>query len=75
MGGVIFVEAGTVTQRKLPTFKTKLLWGTGFGIRYYTDYAPVRLDIAFPLQRRKIPGAKRPYDAPYQFYVSVGQAF
>ncbi len=75
VGGVAFIEAGTVSQSKVPNFGKKLLWGTGFGIRYYTDYAPVRLDIAFPLQRRKIQGAKKPYDHPYQFYVSVGQAF
>jgi len=75
IGGVAFLEAGTVSQRKIPNFGKKLLWGTGFGIRYYTAYAPVRLDVAFPLQRRKIPGAKKSYDNPYQFYVSVGQAF
>ncbi len=75
VGGVAFIEAGTVSQRKIAAFGRKLLWGTGFGIRYYTTYAPVRLDIAFPLQRRKIPGAKKPHDHPYQFYVSVGQAF
>lgn len=75
VGGVVFLEAGTVSQRKSANFGKKLLWGTGFGVRYYTTYAPVRVDIAFPLQRRKIPGAKKPYDHPYQFYVSVGQAF
>ncbi len=75
VGGVAFIEAGSVYQRKIPNFGKKLLWGTGFGIRYYTTYAPVRIDIAFPLQRRKLKGAKKPYDSPYQFYVSVGQAF
>ncbi len=75
IGGVAFLEAGSVYQRKVPNFGRKLLWGTGFGIRYYTEYAPFRIDIAFPLQRRKLQGAKKPYDSPYQFYVSVGQAF
>lgn len=75
MGGVAFLEAGSVSRRQIPNFGTKLLWGTGFGIRYYTTYAPVRIDIAFPLQRRKISGVKKSYDAPYQFYVSIGQAF
>ena len=75
IGGVAFLEAGSVSQRKILNFGKKLLWGTGFGIRYYTDYAPVRLDVAFPLQRRKISGAKKSYDSAYQFYVSVGQAF
>ena len=75
MGGVAFLEGGSVTQQNLPTFGKRMLWGAGFGIRYYTEYAPVRLDIAFPLKRRKLPGAKKSFDAPYQFYVSVGQAF
>ena len=75
IGAVAFIEAGTVSQRTITNFGKKLLWGTGFGIRYYTAYAPVRIDIAFPLQRRKLPGTKKPYDNPYQFYVSVGQAF
>jgi translocation and assembly module TamA len=75
IGAVAFIEAGTVSQRSITNFGKKLLWGTGFGVRYYTTYAPVRIDIAFPLQRRKLPGTKKPYDNPYQFYVSVGQAF
>ncbi len=75
VGGVAFIEAGSVTQQKIPNFSKKLLWGAGFGIRYYTTYAPVRVDIAFPLQRRKLSGEKKSYDHPYQFYVSVGQAF
>lgn len=75
VGGALFLEAGSVSQRKVPNFGNKLLWGTGFGLRYYTAYAPVRVDIAFPMKRRKLPGAKKSYDSPYQFYVSVGQAF
>ncbi len=75
VGGVAFLEGGSVSQRNLPNFNKDILWGTGFGVRYYTEYAPVRLDIAFPLKRRKVPGSNKPFDAPYQFYVSVGQAF
>lgn len=75
LGGVVFVEAGSVTQQKISDFSKKLLWSAGFGVRYYTTYAPVRIDFAFPLQRRKLPGEKKSYDNPYQFYVSVGQAF
>lgn len=75
IGGVAFLEAGSVSQRKIFNSGQTLLWSTGVGVRYYTAYAPVRVDIAFPLKRRKIPGARKPYDRPYQFYVSVGQAF
>ena len=75
IGGVIFIEGGNITQKKVTTIYKGFLWGTGFGVRYYTEYAPVRLDIAFPLKRRKIEGSNKPFDAAYQFYVSVGQAF
>ena len=75
MGGVLFFEGGNVWMNNILNFKKKMLWGTGFGFRYYTEYAPIRIDLAFPLKRRKLPGEKKPYDAPYQFYVSVGQAF
>lgn len=75
MGGVLFVEGGNVWMNNILNFKKKMLWGAGFGFRYYTDYAPIRVDLAFPLKRRKLPGEKKPYDAPYQFYVSIGQAF
>jgi len=74
-GGVAFIEGGNVSQRNLPNFSKDMLWGAGFGVRYYTEYAPVRLDIAFPLKRRKLEGSNKPFDAAYQFYVSVGQAF
>lgn len=75
MGGVIFFEGGNVWNKDIIKAKKELLWGTGFGFRYYTTYAPIRIDLAFPLKRRKAPGERKSYDSPYQFYVSVGQAF
>lgn len=44
-------------------------WGTGIGFRYFTPVGPLRLDVAVPLNRR------REIDSPWQFYVSLGQAF
>ncbi|CAO5681861.1 MAG: Outer membrane protein assembly factor BamA [Holosporales bacterium] len=55
--------------------KSPLLWGPGFGIRYFTDFAPVRVDLAFPMQKRKDATTGTVVDAPFQFYVSIGQAF
>lgn len=75
MGGVIFLEGGNVWNKDIINAKKEMLWGTGFGLRYYTTYAPIRIDLAFPLKRRKAVGEKKSYDSPYQFYVSVGQAF
>lgn len=75
LGGALFLEGGNVWLNKMPNFKKDILWGAGLGVRYYTEYAPLRFDLAFPLKRRKLAGEKKSYDSPYQFYVSVGQAF
>jgi translocation and assembly module TamA len=75
LGGVVFFEGGNVWEKNILNVKKDILWGTGFGLRYYTTYAPIRIDLAFPLKRRKLAGERKSYDAPYQFYVSVGQAF
>jgi translocation and assembly module TamA len=53
----------------LPKFKTKMHWGTGVGLRYYTEFGPLRVDIGFPLNKRK------GLDKAYQLYFSIGQAF
>ncbi len=75
IGGVIFVEGGNVFDNTNFGKNKDLLWSTGFGVRYYTDFAPIRADIAFPLKRRKLAGSKKSYDNFYQFYISIGQAF
>ncbi|QJT10142.1 autotransporter assembly complex protein TamA [Oceanidesulfovibrio marinus] len=46
-----------------------MLFGAGLGIRYHTSFGPLRADIAVPLKRRK------DVDDPFQFYISIGQAF
>ena len=75
-GIVTFLEAGSVSEKKMPDFKTQnLLWGTGFGVRYYSAIGPLRLDIGVPLSKRTYPGSSKKIDSPVQFYVSVGQAF
>ena len=40
----------------------------GLGLRYYTAIGPIRLDVAFPLNRRK-------GDKPVAMYFGIGQAF
>ena len=80
-GLVAFLEGGSVTHKAMPDFRKKnhlhqrnLLWGTGLGGRYFTAIGPIRVDIAIPLKKRHTPSGRR-IDAPYQVYVSVGQAF
>ena len=67
LGGVAFVDAGSVAQSVNPDFKD-VRFAVGLGLRYNLPFAPLRLDIARPLHRPQ-------GDAPFQVYVSIGQAF
>ena len=67
LGGVAFVDAGSVAQNVNPDFKD-VQFAVGLGLRYNLPFAPLRLDIARPLNRPQ-------GDAPFQVYVSIGQAF
>jgi translocation and assembly module TamA len=67
-GVVPFFEGGSVFDSQLPDFSRKLRWGAGIGVRYYTGFGPIRLDVAFPIN-------KQPDDDTFQIYVSIGQAF
>ncbi len=68
LGGAIFAEAGGVDETGLFTFKDGIRESIGAGIRYATVVGPIRVDAAFPLERRQI-------DKPFQIYVGLGQAF
>jgi translocation and assembly module TamA len=66
-GIVPFLDAGNIYREALPRFDG-LRFGTGLGVRYYTSFGPVRLDVGTPLDRR-------PGDSRVAVYVSLGQAF
>lgn len=68
IGIVPFLEAGNVYDQSYPKLGSRLLYDMGIGARYYTPVGPVRFDVATPLSRRR-------GDAPFQIYVSLGQAF
>jgi translocation and assembly module TamA len=68
IGVVPFVDGGTVYQEAYPDFSNTFRWAAGLGLRYFTGFGPVRLDVAFPIH-------KRDSDDTYQFYISFGQAF
>lgn len=67
-GGVLFVDGGNAYADPSPNF-SDLFWGAGIGVRYITSFAPLRLDVAFPLDKRD------DLDDDFQVYVSLGQAF
>ena len=66
-GVVPFVDAGQVFTGTVPDF-SGMSFGAGIGMRYYTSFGPVRVDVATPIN----PG---PNDPKVAFYVSIGQAF
>ena len=70
LGLVSFLDGGTVFTN--PDFSTEgddtIRWAAGIGGRYFTIIGPIRLDIAFPINKRSV-------DDDYQFYISIGQAF
>ncbi len=66
-GVVAFVDAGQVTEKQTPGF-SDLRYGVGVGGRLYTNFGPMRVDVATPLGRRK--GESR-----IAVYISIGQAF
>jgi translocation and assembly module TamA len=66
-GIVAFVDAGQVSEAQYPDF-SDMRFGVGVGGRVYTNFGPVRVDVATPIGRRK-------GEALITIYVSIGQAF
>ncbi|WP_314374788.1 BamA/TamA family outer membrane protein [Sphingomonas paucimobilis] len=66
-GIVPFVDAGNSYESTLPTGKD-LRFGAGIGGRFYTNFGPLRVDVATPLN-------PRPGDGKVALYISIGQAF
>ena len=66
-GVVAFVDAGQTYESQYPRL-SDLRFGVGIGGRLYTNFGPLRVDVATPLDRRR--GEPR-----IAVYVSIGQAF
>ena len=66
-GIVPFFDGGSLTTEVLPDFKD---WhfAAGLGVRYYSSFGPIRIDVGVPLNREK-------GDGPVAVTVSLGQAF
>lgn len=67
IGIVPFLDGGQVYDEVIPQL-SDFRWGAGLGLRYFTGFAPIRLDVGTPLN-------PRPRDDRVQFYVSIGQSF
>jgi translocation and assembly module TamA len=66
-GVVPFVDAGNIYTSSLPKF-TGMRVGAGLGLRYYSNFGPIRIDVGTPLARRK-------GESLIAVQVSLGQAF
>jgi translocation and assembly module TamA len=62
-----FVDAGQVYESSIPKFDN-WRYGVGIGGRFYTNFGPVRLDVATPINRQA-------GESKISVYVSIGQAF
>jgi translocation and assembly module TamA len=69
IGGVLFFDTGTVSEQTYPDFRHTLS-SVGVGVRYNLGFAPIRADLAFPLQQAN--GASQ---QAFQIYLSIGQSF
>jgi translocation and assembly module TamA len=66
LGGAAFVDGGNAFDNWSDV--ANLHWGAGVGVRYDLGFAPLRVDMAFPLDHDFT-------SASYALYISVGQAF
>ncbi|MBP2276560.1 MULTISPECIES: autotransporter assembly complex protein TamA [Sphingomonas] len=66
-GIVPFLDGGNAYESVLPK-ATDLRFGAGIGGRFYTNFGPLRFDVATPLNPRK-------GDGKIALYISIGQAF
>jgi len=66
-GVVPFFDGGSLTTEAMPDFKD-WRFAAGLGVRYYSLFGPIRIDVGVPFNRQ-------PGDGPIAVTVSLGQAF
>jgi translocation and assembly module TamA len=66
-GIVPFIDGGSLTTEALPDFRDWRI-AAGLGVRYYSSFGPIRIDVGVPLSHEK-------GDGPVAVTVSLGQAF
>ena len=66
-GLVPFFGGGTLRNKSWPSF-SGWQFGAGLGVRYYSSFGPIRIDVGTPLNPRS-------GDGPIAVTVSLGQAF
>ena len=67
-GVVPFIDGGTLSSDVTPRLPGSGSSGAGIGVRYYSSFGPIRVDVGTPLNPRS-------GDARVAVVVSLGQAF
>ena len=67
-GAVAFLDAGRVGEDSGFLGDGEWRMGAGLGVRYFTGFGPLRLDVATPIDRRE-------EDSKVAVYIGLGQAF
>jgi outer membrane protein assembly factor BamA len=73
LGGLVFVDAGDVTQTPGELSLGRLIYAVGPGLRLSTPVGPVRVDVGYRLNRTG-PMDPEPLSR-YAFHLSLGEAF
>jgi translocation and assembly module TamA len=66
-GLVPFLDGGSLSTKTLPDL-SEWRFAAGLGLRYYSAFGPIRVDVGVPLNRQE-------GDGPVALTVSLGQAF
>ncbi len=66
-GIVPFIDGGNIYTSPLPKFSS-FRYGAGLGVRYYSNFGPIRVDVGTPINPQR-------GDSRIAVYVSLGQAF
>jgi translocation and assembly module TamA len=66
-GIVPFLDGGVLSNDRVPDLRD-WQFGAGVGLRYYSSFGPIRIDVGTPLNPRE-------GDGPVAVTVSLGQAF
>lgn len=66
-GVALFTDVGQVSADSSP-FSGSWQFGAGVGLRYYTSFGPIRLDLAFPVN-------PQPGSGSFEVYIGLGQSF
>jgi translocation and assembly module TamA len=67
LGVVPFIDGGSLSTDSTPSF-SDWRFAVGLGVRYYSSFGPIRVDVGVPLNRQQ-------GDGPVAVTVSLGQAF